>query len=286
MCSTALSKSEALRRPGSRQSAPSRGFNRTCAPKHLLRAVTQFTRSATAACHNCSGKRSRNRSGASKWGWATEMNNAQQLSIVAADAHPVVLYGIVALLEAETDIHVVAACTSGMTALQAIREQAPDVALIDMSMPELDGFTVLSNVAESVRTKIIFLTPAASDVQLMAARNCGARGILLKGASLEDFVRGIREVAGGRCWFPADPVGGAWQMRLLESNSDQMLTIRERQVMTLAAEGLSNKEIGRRLRVCEGTIKIHLHKIFGKVGVANRTALASVAMTHREAAWM
>src|SRR5262249_60816324 len=99
--------------------------------------------------------------------------------------------------------------------------------------------------------------------------------------------RVMLEVAGGQCWFAAESsVRGAWQKRLLESNSDQMLTMRERQVMSLAAEGLSNKKIGRRLRVCEGTIKIHLHKIFGKVGVANRTALASVAMTHREAAWM
>jgi len=217
-------------------------------------------------------------------GLGKKMNRTRQLSIVVADAHPVVLYGIIGLLEAEEDMNVVAACTSGMTALQAIRAQVPDVALIDMSMPELDGFTLVSNVAESVRTKIILLTAVASEVQLMAARDYGASGVLLKAASLDDFAKSIREVAGGQCWFPADPVSGAGQEPVLESHSDQILTTRERQVMTLAAEGLSNKEIGRRLNVCEGTIKIHLHKIFGKVGVANRTALASVAITQRELA--
>src|SRR5262245_42937171 len=98
---------------------------------------------------HCSGERSRKPLRCIVAGLGRVMNKTQQLSIVAADAHPVVLYGIVALLESETDMDVVAACTSGMTALQAIREQAPDVALIDMSMPELDGFAVLSNVAES-----------------------------------------------------------------------------------------------------------------------------------------
>src|SRR5262249_29882618 len=103
--------------------------------------------------------------------------------------------------------------------------------------------------------------------------------VFLKDGALDRLIECVREVAAGRYWFPNETVR---QDQVFRSDSDQALTPREREVMALVAEGLSNKVIGRRLHLTEGTVKTHLHRIYGKVGVANRTALAAAAIGERE----
>jgi len=208
-------------------------------------------------------------------------------SIVVADDHPIVLHGVVGLLSCQSDLSIIASCDNGMAAIDAIQRWSPDVAVLDIAMPGCSGLDVLASIArEHVATKVIFLTATARDDQLLTAIARGAKGIILKDAAPQDLVRCVREVAAGRSWFPADLVdvaleretGRRSQRELIEEG----LTVRERQVMRLVSEGLSNKEIGRRLGLSEGTVKIHLHNIYDKIGVPNRTALTAVAIAHRD----
>jgi len=207
--------------------------------------------------------------------------NKHKISVIVADDHPIVAHGVSALLKAHQDIKVVAVCTSGTAALNAIGEQSPDVAVIDISMPDLNGLTLLSRLTRKMAARIIFLTAPATGTQVATAIARGAGGIVLKHGALDELVECVREVAAGRDCYPINLLNEEAE-RERRSDHDQTLTRREREVAGLVVEGLSNKEIGRRLDLTEGTVKSHLHKIYSKVGVANRTALAAVAIGQRE----
>jgi two-component system nitrate/nitrite response regulator NarL len=209
------------------------------------------------------------------------------VSIVVADDHPVVLHGIVSILRTQRDMNVLAECTDGPEAVQAIREFAPDVAVLDISMPGLNGLDVLASViSEGAKTKIVFLTAAVTDDQVLAAIANGAKGIVLKDSAPDCLIDCVRDVATGKQWFPIDLVETALQ-RDTERRAGglgflQQLTERERQIVLLVAEGLSNKEIARRINLSEGTIKIYLHKVYEKLEVPNRTALTALAIVYRQ----
>jgi len=208
-------------------------------------------------------------------------------SIVVADDHPIVLHAVTGLLNSQADMKVIASCSDGTAAVDAIRKWSPDIAVLDIAMPGFSGLDVLASIAAAnAATKVIFLTATAKDDQLLTALARGAKGIMLKDTALQDLVRCVREVAAGRNWFPTDVVDAALERetgrRLQRELIEEGLTARERQVMLLVSEGLSNKEIGRRLGLSEGTIKIHLHNIYEKIGVPNRTALTAVAIAHRD----
>jgi DNA-binding NarL/FixJ family response regulator len=209
-----------------------------------------------------------------------------RLSVVVVDDHPILLHGVAALLDSQPDLSVVAMCTNGLAGVEAIQRFQPDVALIDFSMPEMSGLDVLSHfVVGPCPTKFVFLTATASDDHILTAIARGASGIILKDAGLNTLIQCVRNVGLGRFWFPEDLVEGALSrqtnppLNLGSVYSD--LTSRERQVMTLVSQGLSNKEIGKTLNLTEGTIKIHLHNIFEKLGIRNRTELTAVAIAHR-----
>jgi len=209
------------------------------------------------------------------------------ISIVIADDHPVVLRGITALLESNSDLSIVATCPDGTAALDAVRKLAPDIAVLDIAMPGLSGLEVLTAIgAERLQTKTILLTVAAEDSQILTAVASGARAVLLKDTAPDELVRCIRDVAVGRSWLPGDTIAPVLEretgrqteaMRIIKA-----LTRRELQVMMLVSEGLSNKEVARRLTMSEGTVKIHLHNIYQKVGARNRTILTMLAIAHRD----
>jgi len=209
------------------------------------------------------------------------------ISIVIADDHPVVLRGITALLESNSDLSIVAACPDGTAALDAVRKLAPDIAVLDIAMPGLSGLEVLTAIgAERLETKTILLTVAAEDSQILTAVASGARAVLLKDTAPDELVRCIRDVAVGRSWLPGGTIAPVLEretgrqteaMRIIKA-----LTRRELQVMMLVSEGLSNKEVARRLTMSEGTVKIHLHNIYQKVGARNRTILTMLAIAHRD----
>jgi two-component system, NarL family, nitrate/nitrite response regulator NarL len=208
------------------------------------------------------------------------------ISIVVADDHPVVLHGVAGILRTQGDMNILAACSDGASAANAIRQFAPDIAVLDIAMPDVTGLDVLSSViASGLDTKVVFLTALATDDQILTAIANGAKGIVLKDAAFESLVACVREVAAGRQWFPVDLVETALrrdtQQRAESRRFVQRLTEREQEIVLLVAEGLSNKEIARRINLTEGTIKIHLHNIYDKLEVPNRTALTALAITYQ-----
>jgi DNA-binding NarL/FixJ family response regulator len=208
------------------------------------------------------------------------------ISLVIADDHPVVLEGLAGVLNAEKDFEILAKCRTGLGAFRAITELRPDVALLDISMEEMDGLAVMAQVrSEGSKTKVILLTAHTTDRQLLSGIENGARALLLKDAPVSELPEAIRRVVAGDRLFPADLVDAALGResgRKAAEDRFKILSPRERAVMCLVAEGLSNKEIGQKLTLSEGTVKIHLHNIYQKTGLTNRTSLAAFMLAHQE----
>jgi len=208
-----------------------------------------------------------------------------RISIVVADDHPAVLYGVADVLTSHPDMTVVAACNDGASALRAIQQFAPTVVVFDVFMPGLSGLDLLARIsAAHSLTKVVVLTATASEGQLLTAIARGAKGIVLKDAPLTELVQCVQAVAAGGHWSPLDLVDAALkhESRCQSAGLAQSLTSRERHITLMVAAGLPNKEIGRRLDLSEATVKIHLHNIYKKLGVNNRTTLAARTITHRE----
>jgi DNA-binding NarL/FixJ family response regulator len=212
--------------------------------------------------------------------------NQQPVSVVVADDHPVVLHGITEILRAQPDISVVAACSAGEAATAAIQQFTPDVAVLDIIMPDLSGLDVLLSIKrDGIKTSVVLLTAVATDDRILAAMTSGAKGLLFKDAAPDNLVDCVREVANGKLWFPHGLIGAALE-RKSERQTDlersiEALTPRQAQIALLASEGLSNKLVARQLNIADGTVKVYLHYIYEKLGIPNRTALSALAITHR-----
>ena len=215
------------------------------------------------------------------------MRDESALSVVLADDHPIVLSGLKSLIRNDRMFNVLAACPDGPSALNAIREARPELAVLDISMPGLTGVEVLRALSqERSRTRVIFLTALPTDDQILEAVALGARGLLLKEAAADELLACLRTVSTGARWLPAALLQQAQdreQKRKDELDAiENALTPRERELVLLVAEGLSNKEVARKLGVTEGTVKIHLHNSYQKLGVANRTTMATLALMYRD----
>jgi len=169
--------------------------------------------------------------------------------------------------------------------LEGIQTLAPDVAVLDMSMPGPTGLEILARIDMSAqRTRFVLLTASASDRQIVTALARGAMGIVHKDAVLRDLAHCIREAAKGRQWLSetmARRIASFRSRTPSVQGRQEQLTTREHEIMLLVSRGLSNKEAGRELDLSGGTVKIHLHNIYQKVSVANRTALAAMAITYQ-----
>jgi DNA-binding NarL/FixJ family response regulator len=209
------------------------------------------------------------------------------VSVVVADDHPVVLQGIAEILRAQPDISVVAACNGGRDATAAIQQFTPDVAVLDIIMPDLSGLDVLlSIVGDGIKTRVVLLTAVATDDRILAAMTSGAKGLLFKDAAPDNLVDCVREVAKGKLCFPNDLLDAALE-RTIGRQADgacsiEALTRREAQIALLLSEGLSNKLLAWQLNIAEGTVKVYLHNIYEKLGIPNRTALCAWAIPHRD----
>jgi DNA-binding NarL/FixJ family response regulator len=211
----------------------------------------------------------------------------RSVSIVVADDHPVVLRGLVTLLKEDKTFNVIKSCANGAEALEAIRMHKPEIALLDMNMPSPNGLQILNTiVAENLPTRVCFLAATLSDQEIVATTACGARGIALKETAPETLLTCLHAIAAGKLWIPEDLVDGALERTLAGrariAKVEQLLTQREIEVMLRVADGLPNKEVGKQLNISEGTVKIHLHSIYNKVGVKNRTSLANYADEYRD----
>ncbi|WP_159712118.1 response regulator [Geminicoccus flavidas] len=200
--------------------------------------------------------------------------------IVVADDHPVVLQGVNWLLEREGDLEVVARCQSGEEALAAVREHRPDLLVLDLNMPGLSGMDVLRGIAEErLALRVVLLTADLRDDDLFEAVRLGVRGVILKDMAPELLVRCIRTVHAGGQWLEQHLTGWTLDRLLARESAKQQatktLTQREIELVRLVAEGLRNKEIAFRLGITEGTVKIHLHRIYDKLQVTSRIELAN-----------
>lgn len=208
----------------------------------------------------------------------------QRLLLVIADNHPVFLQGLANVFRMHSDISIVAKCTDGLSLMAAIREFAPDIAMIDMSMPGLNGLDVLAEIrAAGHSTRVIFLTATLSSAQILDAISAGAKGILFKSSTPNEIARSVRRVAAGKYQFPKDLAEALRKRQTKLQKVSQMpwqqLTPRESEVTQHVIKGLSNKEIGKQLQLSEGTVKIHLHNIYKKLNVSNRTELATMMVS-------
>jgi DNA-binding NarL/FixJ family response regulator len=210
----------------------------------------------------------------------------QCISVVIADRHPVVLLGLTNLLGPENGFKVVASCSDGTSCLEAIRNLLPDIAIFDISMPGLTGLEILAVVnSESLPTRLVFFTASIEDRELVESAAEGAYGVIPKDVAPDILVQSLRQVAEGQRLLPLPSSGQTeTQARGSIAIAESVLTVltdRERQIMGLVSEGLSNKEIGRRLNIADGTIKVHLHHIFQKLEISNRTVLAALAISQQ-----
>jgi DNA-binding NarL/FixJ family response regulator len=211
-------------------------------------------------------------------------NNTELIKILIADDHPVVRDGLSAVLETQADFEVVGEAGNGRETIALVAELQPDVVLLDLDMPGLDGLDALRLIMQHhPTTKVIIFTVFDSDERILAAVQAGARGYLLKGdAPRDEIFRAVRTVYKGGALL--QPIIASKLLNQMHSpppptapSAEEPLTSREREVLELLARGLANKEIANRLVISERTVKFHVSAILGKLNADNRTEAVATA---------
>jgi DNA-binding NarL/FixJ family response regulator len=205
------------------------------------------------------------------------MSLPEPLRILLADDHPVVRAGLAGMLGAEPDLQVIGEAADGAEAVALATSLHPDVVLMDLRMPRLDGAAATARIVSEVPgTRVIVLTTYDTDGDIVRAVEAGATGYLLKDTPRGELANALRAAARGETVL-APPVAARLVTRMRRPNVDA-LTPRETEVLRLVARGLTNAQIGQTLFIGEATVKTHLLKIFTKLGVDDRTRAVTVAM--------
>ncbi len=199
------------------------------------------------------------------------------IRIVICDDHPVVRSGLRGMIESQPDFEVVAESSNGAEAVLAAGRFTPDVVLMDLRMPVMDGVTATGEIKKHhPDIHVLVLTTYDTDADILHAVGKGATGFLLKDAGQEELFQAIRHAAQGRS--PLAPSVATRLMTRLRENEDRGLSERELEVLQFVAQGLNNKQIARTLLVSESTVKAHMLHIFTKLGVDDRTAAVTTAL--------
>lgn len=207
------------------------------------------------------------------------------IRILIADDHLVVRAGLTALLGTQPDFEVVGEAADGREAVHKVNELTPDVMLLDLEMPALDGVEVIKTLqGQNAAVRIIVFTVFDTDERIVAAVQAGAQGYLLKGAPRDELFRAVRVVYEGGSLL--QPIVASKLMRQMQQQANrpepliEPLTSREQEVLDQLVQGLQNKEIASLLHISERTVKFHVSSILSKLGAGNRTEAVSIAAQH------
>jgi len=200
--------------------------------------------------------------------------NAGPILVLTVDDHALLRKGIVGLVNAESDMKVVAEASTGPEAIKQFKQHRPDITLMDLQLPDMSGIEAMIAIRQEFpEARIIVLTTYAGDAQVVRALKAGARGYLLKADVNEELLETIRSVHAGHRWIHPEVAA-----ELAEYTGKEALTVREIEVLRLIATGNANKEIGAKLSVGEDTIKRHVTNILGKLDANDRTHAVTIAL--------
>lgn len=210
-----------------------------------------------------------------------------KIKLLIADDHAIFREGLRKLLDSEEAITIVGEAGNGDECIKMLGRLKPDILLLDLHMPDKGGFAVLEEVNfDTIPTRVIVLTAAGDDRDLVQAMRLGARGIVAKESAIDLLVKGIHHVHAGEIWLDSHMTAGVINAFPASSKSGarrekRLLSDREMDIVRLVAQGFQNKEIGKKLLISENTVKNHLHNIFDKLGVSDRLELLLYAIHHR-----
>ena len=200
--------------------------------------------------------------------------NSGPILVLTVDDHALLRKGIVGLVNAESDMKVVAEASTGPEAIKQFKQHRPDITLMDLQLPDMSGIEAMIAIRQEFpEARIIVLTTYAGDAQVVRALKAGARGYLLKADVNEELLDAIRSVHAGHRWIHPEVAA-----ELAEYTGKEALTVREIEVLTLIAAGNANKEIGVKLSIGEDTVKRHVTNILGKLEANDRTHAVTIAL--------
>jgi two-component system NarL family response regulator len=202
------------------------------------------------------------------------MSTPEKIKVLVVDDHFVVRMGLTTLIDTQNDMTIVGEAANGKLGVELFKTRHPDVTLMDLRMPEMGGVEAIAAIrADHPDARIIVLTTFDGDEDIYRAFQAGARAYLLKDMHHDELLGAIRAVYQGQRFIPQ-----AIATRLAERMPRSELTSRELEVLKLIVKGMSNKEIGAALSITEGTVKIHVNNVLGKLGVSDRTKAATTAI--------
>src|ERR1022692_1467882 len=222
----------------------------------------------------------------------TASNGKAKIRIVVADDHPIFRDGLCKLLALEEDFEVVAQAQDGRQVLEVLQQFEPDILLLDLKMPGLDGLATLQRLqAVKNKTRVIVLTASDDKNEFVQAMKLGTSGIVLKQTATELLIKSIRKVHAGEIWLDSHTTQAVIRQFVANEKLPQPqaqpaprdrerspLSQREREIVALVAQGFKNKEMAEKMFISEQTVKNHLHNIFDKLGVSDRLELALYAI--------
>jgi len=202
------------------------------------------------------------------------MKAAGKIRVLCVDDHPIVRDGIAAIINLQRDMMLAGAAATGGEALEQFFKTRPDVALVDLQLPDMSGFDLIKRIKDkSPNARIIVLSSHEGDVDIQRAMEAGAQGYVVKGLVREELLETIRSVHAGKRRLPAEVA-----QKLAEHMADEPISPRELDVLSLMAAGKRNKEIAGALSIAEDTVKMHVRNILSKLQVNDRTEAVTIAL--------